>query len=192
MKDHIYTLVRVDSEEVFYVGRTNNPTRREVEHRYAAAHGHEDKYAYIREQLKDIDWELRVVREIAEGEVVVDYEDFYVIKYLREGQPLQNMRAGDARQAAAREMAASECEFATVAAVAAWKREREQARERMAAPITTRHPKLAAFFAEHAQEVEQARAKSGQRAARKVKAERERAKWLAAERAAFEKDKKDL
>jgi hypothetical protein len=105
MADYIYALTSsVGSFKfAFYVGHTNDPARRLREHKSAARTGTEDKYTFIRTELEPagLDWTLEVLRTIPDGEIVEDYERWHVIEQIRLGNPIQNMKHGDARQQAA-------------------------------------------------------------------------------------------
>ncbi|MDP4299946.1 GIY-YIG nuclease family protein [Leptothrix discophora] len=98
--EYIYALYDVRTGDYFYVGRTNDLTRRMGEHLRNARAGHtEHKYQKIR-QIEDaaslFDYELL--------DTIVDvsqpYEEFWVYQLLCEGCDLTNMKAGDAKQAA--------------------------------------------------------------------------------------------
>jgi hypothetical protein len=79
----------------FYVGRSIDVLRRFKEHNYAKKAGHEDKYEFIRDlEAKGIAWEVEVLREIPDGDYPPDNERWFVIKLIREGHQLMNMRYG--------------------------------------------------------------------------------------------------
>ena len=99
MKEYIYKLV-ADANIPFYIGRTNDLTRREREHRYNAKRGDsETKYQAIREfDAAGITWGLELIAEVTD--VTQPYEDFYVYEALCDGHWLANMKMGDAQRAA--------------------------------------------------------------------------------------------
>lgn len=83
------------AKRYFYVGRSIDAFRRFKQHRYAKKNGHEDKYEFIREiESRGIKWDIDVLKEIPEGEYPPDNERWYVIKLIREGHELTNMRYG--------------------------------------------------------------------------------------------------
>lgn len=98
---YLYALSYVDPKDnelyTFYIGKTNNLKRRESEHRIAAKHGSEDKYVFIRDVLEtnNIEWGLHSLKEEPINKYVEDWERWYVIDYIRSGQPIQNMKHGD-------------------------------------------------------------------------------------------------
>jgi hypothetical protein len=100
MSTNIYGLYYFDSSPIgkkryFYVGRSIDVIRRLKEHNYAKKEGHEDKYDFIREiESQGIDWDVDVLKEIPDGEYPPDNERWYVIKLIREGHDLTNMRYG--------------------------------------------------------------------------------------------------
>lgn len=90
---------------VFYVGHTNNPKRRETEHRSSAKDlsNTEYKYQWCRDLAAvGVNWDFVVLGEIEDDE---DAEYEWVLKFARdnkskgiafiEGLPLTNMKAGD-------------------------------------------------------------------------------------------------
>jgi hypothetical protein len=107
MKHYLYTLV-FDAEPkpvVFYVGHTNDPRRREAEHRYAVKDltNQEYKYQWCRElDAVGLSWSLIVVGEI-ENDQDSEYE--WILKFARDNRsngigfiddmPLTNMKRGD-------------------------------------------------------------------------------------------------
>lgn len=81
----------------FYVGRSQDVARRFKQHIYLKAQGHEDKYAYIRElERKGLTWDVETLKVIPDGEYPPDNERWAVIKLIREGHDLMNMRYGSA------------------------------------------------------------------------------------------------
>lgn len=106
-KHYLYTLVfDADPEPVvFYVGHTNDPKRRETEHRRAALdpRNTEYKYQWCRNLAAvGVAWQFIVVGEIGTDE---DSEHEWVLRFARHNQdlgiefidqlPLTNMKAGD-------------------------------------------------------------------------------------------------
>jgi len=90
---------------VFYVGHTNNPKRRETEHRASAKDlsNTEYKYQWCRQlEAVDVAWDFVVIGEIEDDE---DAEYEWVLKFARDNHskgitfiddlPLTNMKAGD-------------------------------------------------------------------------------------------------
>jgi hypothetical protein len=90
---------------IFYVGHTNNPKRRETEHKAAAKDitNTEYKYQWCRElEAVGVEWDFIVLDEIEDDE---DSEYEWVLKFARENKkngitfindlPLTNMKAGD-------------------------------------------------------------------------------------------------
>lgn len=97
---HLYMLSYICPEtnmiNVFYIGKTDQPTRREREHKYHSKLGLEDKYVFIRElESKNIEWNFEVFKSIPKGDYAGDWEAFYVIQYVRMGHPIKNMKHGD-------------------------------------------------------------------------------------------------
>ena len=108
-KHYLYTLAfEIEGEQdpvIFYVGHTNDPKRREAEHRSAARNiaNTEYKYRWARElESAGIDWVFTTQFEIEDDE---DSEYEWVLYFARENArrqlsffdnlPLTNMRAGD-------------------------------------------------------------------------------------------------
>ncbi len=118
-QEFIYALFHhVDFKKVyFYVGRSARAKGIRHDEHIHAANGErkqEDVYKYIREHVA-----YRIFFEdvlcYCKDENPNDYEDFYVVKLLREGAPLQNMKKGDMKKLA--ELTAisnSTCKIATV------------------------------------------------------------------------------
>jgi len=107
IKHYLYTLKfeSIQGDVVFYVGHTNDPKRRETEHRGAAKNldNQEYKYQTCRTlDAKGVRWYFEVAGEIDNDE---DSEYEWVLKYARanqdlgitfiDGLPLTNMRRGD-------------------------------------------------------------------------------------------------
>lgn len=99
--DFIYGLY-VDFEDertYFYIGRSIHPTVRLKEHHYAKKNGTESKYQFIRDlERAGLVWNMEILDTITTAEQ--EYESWWVYKMLCEKHPLQNMKAGDIRQAA--------------------------------------------------------------------------------------------
>ena len=82
MKDFIYALVHeeLNTEIMFYIGRTIDPHRRLLEHRLGAKnyeHGDELKYRYANKLDEfGIAWDMRVLMECGPGTEF--YEDYFV------------------------------------------------------------------------------------------------------------------
>jgi hypothetical protein len=106
-KHFLYTLVFDANPEpvVFYVGHTNDPKRRETEHRSSARDLSNTEYKYRWCRKLDeigIPWSFVVIGEIEDDE---DSEYEWILKFARknaglnitfeEGLPLTNMKAGD-------------------------------------------------------------------------------------------------
>ena len=106
-KHFLYTLKfeSIQGDVVFYVGHTNDPKRRETEHRGAAKNLDNQEYKYQTCRMLDeagVRWYFEVVGEIDDDE---DSEYEWVLKYARVNQdqgmtfidnlPLTNMRRGD-------------------------------------------------------------------------------------------------
>ena len=107
MSEHIYALVHwvEGQKKYFYVGRTARELGiRFAEHRYAANSTHErfktDVYEYIRSDVICQIFEEEVLCVCADDQPQ-DYEDFYVIKLIREGHLLRNEKHGDQKRIAA-------------------------------------------------------------------------------------------
>jgi hypothetical protein len=101
MAYYVYGLfTRSDNEEkrYFYVGKTRRAVElRAREHKYRVEKGHEDLYAFLRHlEAAGVRWEEEVLRECGGSEYVPDAERFEVIRLLRLGHDLRNMRYGDA------------------------------------------------------------------------------------------------
>lgn len=104
---YLYALV-FDAEPepvVFYIGHTNNPKRRETEHKACALDptSTEYKYQWCRKLAEvDVEWSFVVLGEIEDDE---DAEYEWVLKFARRNSargikfiddlPLTNMKAGD-------------------------------------------------------------------------------------------------
>lgn len=107
MAEFIYALTHYKDGEkkYFYVGRSERePGVRFAEHRLNANTRSEDVYRYIRESVQCQIFEEEVLCW-CEDENSDDYEDFYVVKLIREGHDLKNSKHGDAKRIAATELA---------------------------------------------------------------------------------------
>ena len=112
MKKSVYALVYEDANDdtiVFYIGCTNDPDRRQAEHRRNSLNEtHTEyntyKYQWIRQlDQHDCAFRLEVIATDVQDDENTEYE--YVLKFARynesqgsgfyEGMPLTNMRAGD-------------------------------------------------------------------------------------------------
>lgn len=92
-----YTCPIAEEVRIFYIGRTNDPKRREKEHKYNSKSAHEDKYVFIRQlEANHIKWSFDVFKTIPQSDYAQDWEAFYIIKYLRLDHPIKNMKHGDA------------------------------------------------------------------------------------------------
>lgn len=113
--DYIYKLVETNTGVAFYVGRTEDMKRRIGEHRYGARtykDGDELKYLYAHNLDKCSEpWHMELLQEC--GPDTEHYEDFWVNKLLLDGEPLQNMKAGDSEPWMGREYKSPE-EFVRV------------------------------------------------------------------------------
>lgn len=101
-QDHIYALFSQtdNTRSYFYIGRTESPSRRLKDHKYASKNGHESKYQHIRKlESLGIEWDMEVIKIVPPGEYEGDYERHYVIKYILDGHQLMNMKHGDAKKA---------------------------------------------------------------------------------------------
>jgi hypothetical protein len=96
MEEYIYALyLKVAGEELFYyIGRTNNLERRMKEHEYGAKTGTEHKYQFMRENA-DYEWGYKVLHQCVRTDDSC-FEEFYQLKFLRDGWPLTNMKGCDA------------------------------------------------------------------------------------------------
>lgn len=85
----------------FYVGKTRRSSaERAREHANRTRNGHEDLYAHLRSLARSgIEWTHEELR-VCDAEYEVDAERFEVVRLLRQGHDLCNMRFGDARMRA--------------------------------------------------------------------------------------------
>lgn len=100
--DYIYALFFTldDKKDYFYVGRSENPTRRMKEHRSNSKSGAtEDSREFIRNLWTvGLDFDHEILATITSDQQ--NYEDFYVWDLARQGYQLTNMKQGDSiRQA---------------------------------------------------------------------------------------------
>jgi hypothetical protein len=122
-----------DKRIYFYVGRSNDVTRREAEHRRAAKNLNEttDKYRWIRQlEASGIEWHLETVCLLVEDEADSEYE--WVLRIARnnlhdgitffDGLPLTNLRRGDFLEEMLRDTTVN-----TAAQVKQWLKQREEA-----------------------------------------------------------------
>lgn len=169
--EHIYALYRVWNEEkiYFYVGRSKRaPHIRFSEHQNNARNTKhtEDVYRYIREQATRCDiqlFEQEILCEV-DSNNADDYEDFYVVKLIRAGHDLKNMKHGDAKRMAAYELASSSEVIESVSDVKRYKErkqreayERSEALKREVLGESQRKSKLADFFQKTREEALEAR-----------------------------------
>jgi predicted GIY-YIG superfamily endonuclease len=94
MTETIYALYYPveDQKLYFYVGRTNDVERRMGEHIRLSKIKNEDKYKFIREYGDD--WDFEVLSEVEKTDNAC-HEQFWHLKLLSEGHPMQNMKMGD-------------------------------------------------------------------------------------------------
>jgi len=139
MKKSVYALVYEDANDdtiVFYIGCTNDVTRRSAEHRRNSLNEtHTEyntyKYQWIRQlDQHDCAFRLEVIAEDVQDDENTEYE--YVLKFARynesqgygfyEGMPLTNMRAGDFLSEMMRDRTVN-----TAAEIGAWRARRSAA-----------------------------------------------------------------
>ena len=210
MKEHIYALFldTPQGRNYFYVGRsTREPEIRLGEHKRAAGNKRktEDVYQFIRQRgIVDGEhvWGHEILCWVDEGNPN-DYEDFYVVKLIRAGHKLQNMKAGDARRIAAIAMANSEARINSVADVKKYREQTEflaglraEAHRRKvlgtAEPSARTRAMFDALHAERQEFIQREQAKAKKRAEQREKREREIAEHHARQRELYEKAKKDV
>lgn len=97
----IYALFTRDSKgsrSCFYVGKTRRTVAARVrEHGNRKLRGHEDLYEHLRRlDREQVAWECEELRHCTLGEYEQDAERFEVVRLLRDGHDLCNMRYGDA------------------------------------------------------------------------------------------------
>jgi len=95
----IYALFYLEPQtcdkKYFYVGQSNDLGRRLKEHRRLISNGTEDKYVFMRQLARrGVAWDADTLKIIPDGEHPPDHERWYVIKLVRDGHELQNMRHG--------------------------------------------------------------------------------------------------
>ncbi|MCE4543259.1 MULTISPECIES: hypothetical protein [unclassified Caballeronia] len=94
----LFTVAEAGKREYFYVGKTRRAVEIRVrEHVYSTLRAQQDVYAFLRKlDAADTMWDWITLRECNEGEHAPDAERIEVIRLLREGHDLRNMRYGDA------------------------------------------------------------------------------------------------
>jgi hypothetical protein len=181
-----------DERHYFYVGRTNDPQRRMLEHRRAVKNKKhtEDVYCFIREKCEPQgipvwDMEVLVTEETARPE---DCEDFWVVLMIRAGHDLKNMKHGDLHKVALEIMAKQrpDLDFATVdefiefrETVEREQREAYERSERLKREVLGEdegNPQILEWVRNNAEAFREKNAANAAR--RKKKEERERAKAL--------------
>ena len=129
MTEHIYSLYYIDnanSEQVFYIGRTQDVNLRKKQHEYSARQGTEDKYVFIRElNNKGIPWFIKAICKIDAEDYPPDYERYYVIKYARLNHQLTNMKHGDFEKSKEISRMINDKSINSIADVANYRREQE-------------------------------------------------------------------
>lgn len=98
----LFTRAADGQKRYFYVGKTRRSIATRIrEHVSRLSKGHEDVYNYLR-RLDDshIEWSYECLRFCAHQEYVQDAERYEVIRLLRLGHDLCNMRYGDANHKA--------------------------------------------------------------------------------------------
>jgi len=103
MQEYIYALYHYinGTKTYFYVGRSERTKGIRFEEHRANVNrkSHtEDVYTYIREQVLCQIFEEEILCTCSDN--ANDYEDFYVIKLIRDGHNLQNMKHGDQKKIA--------------------------------------------------------------------------------------------
>jgi hypothetical protein len=97
MIDWIYALVETNTGIRWYVGRTIDMERRMYEHRLGAKNYKEgDEHKYLYAHMLDCcnePWHMEILMVCGPGTEY--FEDYFVNKLKLEGEPLQNMKAGD-------------------------------------------------------------------------------------------------
>lgn len=100
---HIYALYTTGPQTLdrayFYVGRSFDPEARARQHRRAVATGTEDKYVYMR-QLAAVGraWSWEELGVVQPDDHEHDSERWWVIRLIREGHMLRNMRHGSRKE----------------------------------------------------------------------------------------------
>jgi len=109
MKYYIYQLMT--NNDVFYIGRTINPSRRLQEHIRGGqdANSTELKYQFIN-QLNQLNqsWEMQVIATYTDNNH--NYEDYHIYTALLNGHHLTNMRKGDVYTEAEKQL---KCSYST-------------------------------------------------------------------------------
>lgn len=126
MSERIYALYyeTAAGRQYFYVGRTERAGDvRYREHRAAvisdAPRFQTDVYRFIRDEVFCAVFEEEILCECTENPD--DHEDYYVVKLIREGYVLRNMKHGDAKRMAATALANSSEVIRSVKDVRAYK-----------------------------------------------------------------------
>lgn len=84
-------IIRSDNSSKFYIGITNNPSRRIATHKHAAKHKRTRLYDWIK---KHKDWELVIVNEYSSREEAKNDEIFWISFGSKNGWPLLNLAKG--------------------------------------------------------------------------------------------------
>ena len=111
MSRQLYALFTIKGghPSYFYVGKSHEPARRMKQHVAGARVGrHEDVYDRIRElNAHGISWEMEILGSIAASDYEADAERFEIIRMVRAGHQLMNMRHGsrETQEEAARQVA---------------------------------------------------------------------------------------
>jgi hypothetical protein len=204
-KEYIYALYHyVNGDKVyFYVGRSEREQGiRFKEHRRAAnskeARFDTDVYNYIREKVLCTIFDEEVLC-VCEDENPNDYEDYYVIKLIRAGHKLMNMKAGDAKKLAELgEIAATDEVIRSVGELRAYRKRQQDAYAAStalrngvggmdASPIPkTLRDEIRALDAGIAATAQKKAEAAKKREIAKAKREAEYQMWLAAKRAEFD------
>ncbi|WP_444897733.1 hypothetical protein ACJJI5_15495 [Microbulbifer sp. EKSA008] len=79
--------------EYFYVGRTENPERRKMQHEGEARRGSSYPYHEKIRNLKE-GWDLEVL-EVVDKQLASDHEEYHMIRFTCEGHSLLNIKRGD-------------------------------------------------------------------------------------------------
>ena len=217
MNEYIYGLYHYinGEKEYFYVGRSSREVGvRFNEHRYAvnslAKRFKTDVYEYIRNNVLCTIFEEDILC-ICEDENPEDYEDFYVIKLIREGFSLRNEKHGDAKRLAAfnelKDIAASKALLRTVKELREYRQKRRtEAYERsdrlqqeikekdfyVHSPVpASLKAKFKQMDAETAQKAKENAEKAAKKARLKASREADYQQWLNAQRHLFENQAKN-
>jgi len=97
--DNIYGLYYLDSnreKHIFYIGHSCNIYRRMVEHRSDGRKNHTLKGKFINTLDRNkIYWGYEILSTIENGQIVKNYEEWFVKQQIEAGHILTNMRMGD-------------------------------------------------------------------------------------------------